>query len=127
MRFARLRETGKWLRYSSYHWLLEWEGFRWGKVLRVDQRLAIEGTWKCSGWAITTAVAKKSQVLGCLSGGALGDAWAGPWEGATGPVDFQILSQSYLSDDTQLTLATCESIIENGGVNTERLAAHFAT
>lgn len=70
---------------------------------------------------------KRSQILGCILGGALGDAWGGPWEGNPGRVAFQIPSRSSVSDDTQLTLATCESIIENGGIHVERLASQLAT
>jgi ADP-ribosyl-[dinitrogen reductase] hydrolase len=70
---------------------------------------------------------KKSQILGCILGGALGDAWGGPWEGSPGRIAFQIPSRSSVSDDTQFTLATCESIIENGGIHVEHLASHFAT
>lgn len=70
---------------------------------------------------------KRSRILGCILGGALGDAWGGQWEGKPGHVAFQIPSRSFVSDDTQLTLATCESIIESGGINAERLASHFAT
>jgi ADP-ribosyl-[dinitrogen reductase] hydrolase len=65
------------------------------------------------------------QILGCLLGGALGDAWGGPWEGRVGPSDFKVPSQSKVPDDTQLTLATCESIIERGCVDSESLASHF--
>jgi ADP-ribosyl-[dinitrogen reductase] hydrolase len=74
-----------------------------------------------------TDLKKRNQILGCILGGALGDAWGGPWEGNPSQVAFQIPSRSSVSDDTQLTLATCESIIENGGIHTERLAFHFAT
>lgn len=38
---------------------------------------------------------------------------------------FQIPERLVLSDDTQFTLATCESIIECGGVQPEHLAMHF--
>src|ERR1700746_3939622 len=72
-------------------------------------------------------VDNRSRILGCILGGALGDAWGGPWEGNPGRVAFQIPSRSSVSDDTQLTLATCESIIESGGVHPERLASNFAT
>jgi ADP-ribosyl-[dinitrogen reductase] hydrolase len=65
------------------------------------------------------------QVLGCLLGGALGDAWGGPWEGRVGPSHFKVPSESKVSDDTQLTLATCESIIERGCVDPESLGSHF--
>lgn len=68
----------------------------------------------------------ESQALGCLLGGALGDAWGGRWEGHAGPIQFAIPIQSQVSDDTQLTLATCESIIEHGSADPERLASHFA-
>ena len=67
----------------------------------------------------------KTRVLGCLLGGALGDAWGGPYEGMAGPLVFEIPSRPALSDDTQLTLATCESIIELGRVHPENLASHF--
>jgi ADP-ribosyl-[dinitrogen reductase] hydrolase len=68
---------------------------------------------------------KHDQVMGCLLGGALGDAWGGPWEGRVGPIHFEIPTLSSVSDDTQLTLATCESIIENGCVDPECLASCF--
>lgn len=67
----------------------------------------------------------EDQVLGCILGGALGDAWGGPWEGRVGPLKFEIPLQSRISDDTQLTLATCESVIEKGFFDPENLAAHF--
>ncbi len=67
----------------------------------------------------------KTRVLGCLLGGALGDAWGGPFDGAAGPVVFEVPSQPELSDDTQLTLATCQSINEFGCVDPENLASHL--
>ncbi len=77
--------------------------------------------------AMQAHLKKRSRILGCILGGALGDAWGGPWEGNPGRLAFQIPLRSSVSDDTQLTLATCESIIENGGVHAERLASHLAT
>jgi ADP-ribosyl-[dinitrogen reductase] hydrolase len=71
------------------------------------------------------SIALKDRVLGCLLGGALGDAWGGPWEGAAGPIDFQIPTRPMMSDDTELTLATCESIVDCGRVDPENLAFHF--
>ena len=68
----------------------------------------------------------KSRVIGCPLAGALGDAWGGPWEGRIGPVPFEVPSHPVLSDDTQLTLATCESIIETDAVQPERVATRFA-
>ncbi|HXA00297.1 MAG TPA: ADP-ribosylglycohydrolase family protein [Candidatus Dormibacteraeota bacterium] len=69
---------------------------------------------------------QKNQVLGCILGGALGDAWGRPCEGSPSHVAFEVPSRSSVSDDTQLTLATCESIIENRGVYAERVASCFA-
>jgi ADP-ribosyl-[dinitrogen reductase] hydrolase len=74
-----------------------------------------------------TDLKQRNQILGCILGGALGDAWGGPWEGNPDPVAFRIPSKSSVSDDTQLTLATCESIIENRGVHAERIASQLAT
>jgi ADP-ribosyl-[dinitrogen reductase] hydrolase len=71
-------------------------------------------------------MSRRDQILGCLLGGALGDAWGGPWEGRTGPIRFEIPPRASLSDDTQLTVATCESIIERERVDPEHLAPHFA-
>jgi ADP-ribosyl-[dinitrogen reductase] hydrolase len=72
-----------------------------------------------------TSIALKDRVLGCLLGGALGDAWGGPWEGVAGPIDFQKPARPKVSDDTELTLATCESIVDCGRVDPENLAFHF--
>jgi len=69
---------------------------------------------------------KRNRIIGCILGGALGDAWGGPWEGSPRYVAFQIPERSSISDDTQLTLATCESIIENRAIHVEHLASHFA-
>ena len=61
--------------------------------------------------------------LGCLFGGAIGDAWgstyehAGPWGGGHRPWRF--------TDDTQLTVATCEAILSSGTVAPEGMAERF--
>jgi len=75
--------------------------------------------------ATQASITVQSRVLGCILGGALGDAWGGPSEGSTGRVSFEIPARPVLSDDTQLTLATCQSIIERGRVDPEKLASHF--
>lgn len=67
----------------------------------------------------------RSRVIGCLLGGALGDAWGGAYEGRTGPISFHVPERPVISDDTELTLATCESIIESGCVEPANLASHF--
>ncbi|HRC84904.1 MAG TPA: ADP-ribosylglycohydrolase family protein [Thermoanaerobaculia bacterium] len=55
----------------------------------------------------------RDQVLGCLLGGAVGDAFCGVAE----------RGRISLSDDTQLTLATCESLAALGGVDPAAIAA----
>jgi ADP-ribosyl-[dinitrogen reductase] hydrolase len=62
------------------------------------------------------------RILGCVLGGALGDAWGGPYEGAL-PREAPAFSPvGRLSDDTQMTLATCESIIKRGAVEPANIA-----
>lgn len=54
-------------------------------------------------------------VLGCLLGGAIGDSLGGARE----------RGRLSLSDDTQLTLATCEAIVARGFVSPEAIAERF--
>jgi ADP-ribosyl-[dinitrogen reductase] hydrolase len=65
------------------------------------------------------------RILGCLLGGAIGDAWGGPYEGALPQAVPVFPASARLSDDTQLTTATCESIIENIGVEPAHIAGRF--
>lgn len=67
----------------------------------------------------------RERILGSLLGGALGDAWGTLYEGQKGPVQFVVPDRPFVSDDTQLTFATCESIINLGAVDPAHLAAHF--
>lgn len=67
------------------------------------------------------------RVLGCILGGAIGDAFGGAYENAPALVEIDDSEDWELSDDTQLTIATCEAIIEaNGNVEPELIAARFA-
>jgi len=54
-------------------------------------------------------------VLGCIVGGAIGDCIGGLAE----------QNRLCLSDDTQLTLATCEAICASGEVSPDQIAAAF--
>ena len=55
----------------------------------------------------------------------MGDAMGGPFEGQRGPVQFREPENWTLSDDSQLTLATCEAITQAGTVSPEQIADHF--
>jgi ADP-ribosyl-[dinitrogen reductase] hydrolase len=57
----------------------------------------------------------ENRIIGCIQGGAVGDALGSAGEGR----------EVSLSDDTQLTLATCEAIEAAGGVSPEAIAAAF--
>lgn len=72
---------------------------------------------------MTTALHDRAR--GCIIGGALGDAMGGPFEGQPGPIRFQQHARWFISDDSQLTLATCESIIEAGKVSAKHVAQRF--
>jgi ADP-ribosylglycohydrolase len=66
----------------------------------------------------------KNKLKGCLVLGAIGDAIGGRYEGK---YENQSISYEFnwaLSDDTQLTLATCEAIY-NTDVSAEKIAASF--
>ncbi|MEZ4222578.1 MAG: ADP-ribosylglycohydrolase family protein [Polyangiaceae bacterium] len=67
----------------------------------------------------------RDRVLGCIVGGAIGDAWGGPYEGRTGPLEFSVSETSRISDDTQLTLATCEAYVADRRFSPENVAARL--
>ena len=53
---------------------------------------------------------RADQIRASLIGGSLGDAWGGPYEGRPGPLAAPFPDVGQLSDDTYLTIATCEAI-----------------
>jgi ADP-ribosyl-[dinitrogen reductase] hydrolase len=65
------------------------------------------------------------RARGCIIAGAIGDAMGGPFEGQPGPLRFREHGDWAISDDSQLTLATCESIIEVAKVSPEHIAGRF--
>lgn len=68
------------------------------------------------------------KIIGCILGGAVGDAVGLPYEGYDSTVEAVELKGQQISDDTQLTLATCEAIIEhNGIVEPSVIASRFAS
>lgn len=74
-----------------------------------------------------TGLSVRDRISGCILGGAIGDALGGAYEGKPSPVTLDEAVDWQLSDDTQLTLATCEAIIENQGkADPAIIAARFA-
>ena len=69
--------------------------------------------------------ATEDRIVGCIVGGAIGDAAGGPYEGLPGPVRIDDSLAWHISDDTQLTLATCEAILDAGGVDPQSIARRF--
>lgn len=65
-------------------------------------------------------------VIGCIVAGAIGDAAGAAFEGRD-DVAFDNLREMdwHLTDDTQLTLATCEAIVEAGHPDPESIASSF--
>jgi ADP-ribosylglycohydrolase len=69
----------------------------------------------------------RDQILGCILGGAIGDALGFSHEGKRPPIEISGDDELRLSDDTQLTLATCEAITSCGGlVDPAAIAGRFA-
>jgi ADP-ribosylglycohydrolase len=70
-------------------------------------------------------LSREDRITGCLLGGALGDAVGSHFEGSAGHGDFRLPSDLRVTDDTQLTIATCESIVDSLVVSPESVANHF--
>jgi ADP-ribosylglycohydrolase len=58
-------------------------------------------------------------------GGAIGDGWGRPFEGGAPREGVPVPDEFAISDDTQLTLATCEAIIDAGRVDPAKIAERF--
>lgn len=71
------------------------------------------------------ALTSQERLAGCLLGGALGDALGAHFEGRPTNAAFLIPLSLHITDDTQLTLATCEAIVEAGKVCPAAVADHF--
>lgn len=67
----------------------------------------------------------EDRIIGCLLGGALGDAVGAGFEGSLAPSDFSIPADLRVTDDTQLTIATCEAIIKRGIAEPESIASRL--
>jgi len=71
-------------------------------------------------------VGRNDRIAGCLLGGAIGDAWGSQFENRSLPFTADIDCGWGLTDDTQLTLSTCDAIVAAGCVDAERIAAEMA-
>ena len=67
-----------------------------------------------------------NRILGSILGGAIGDCLGGPHEGGKPPFVFSHQFEWRISDDTQLTLATCEAISKNKRVDPQGISETFA-
>lgn len=65
------------------------------------------------------------RIVGCIVGGAIGDAWGSEYEARSAPLDFTVPKASRISDDTQLTLATCEAYVSHRELRPEHVASHL--
>lgn len=70
-------------------------------------------------------LSREDRVAGCLLGGALGDAIGSAFEGGEPGPDFALPESLRITDDTQLTIATCESIAKTSAVAPEQIALSF--
>jgi len=74
---------------------------------------------------MSTPLTRRDKITGGLVGGALGDAIGAHFEGKPAGIEFVIPSTLQITDDTQLTIATCEAILERRQVDPESIAQHF--
>ncbi|MFN0059789.1 MAG: ADP-ribosylglycohydrolase family protein [Planctomycetota bacterium] len=65
------------------------------------------------------------RVVGAILGGAIGDGWGRRYEGSVSRAPVVTPDKLVVTDDTQLTIATCESVVECGRADPERIAARF--
>lgn len=75
---------------------------------------------------MNSSPAQKDRILGCIVGGAIGDAFGAPYEGAEPPVEIDPTIGAILTDDTVLTLATCEAIVAERRVDPAAIAGRCA-
>lgn len=64
-------------------------------------------------------------VVGAIVGGAIGDGWGRTAEGHRVAGPMAPPRRFVVSDDTQLTLATCEAVLEADGIDPAAIAAAF--
>lgn len=65
------------------------------------------------------------RVVGTILGGAIGDGWGRPYEGSVGRPPSRVPDELVVTDDTQLTIATCEAVVEHGSIDPQTIAERF--
>ena len=65
------------------------------------------------------------RAVGSIVGGALGDGWGRPFEGTVPRGAIRVPDELVVTDDTQLTLATCEAVIDGGIIDPAKIAERF--
>ncbi|MEM7261680.1 MAG: ADP-ribosylglycohydrolase family protein [Planctomycetota bacterium] len=68
---------------------------------------------------------KRERARAILLAGALGDAIGATYEGKDAPTEIVVADHLLVTDDTQLTLATCQSIIAERRIDPESIARQF--
>lgn len=68
---------------------------------------------------------ESEKLKGCLFCGAMGDAAGGKYEGQPPSENIEIEFNGSISDDTQLTLATCEAVFDAVIISPEKVAKQF--
>ncbi len=71
-------------------------------------------------------MSRRNQIIGCIVGGAIGDCFGSAYEGKKLPITINKNYPWKISDDTQLTLATCEAILNSGKIDPAIIAETFA-
>lgn len=69
---------------------------------------------------------KSDRIVGCIVGGAIGDAMGAAYEGRAPPIHVDNSLDWFLTDDTRLTLATCEGLLR-GDVDPASIADKYAS
>jgi len=76
-------------------------------------------------WAVIDGPTQADRVVGTVLGGALGDGWGSAHEGSVPRPPVPLPGELVVTDDTQLTVATCEAIVEAGRAEPGPIAARF--
>jgi len=71
------------------------------------------------------AISREDRIAGCLLGGALGDSIGSCFEGMAACDNVSIPANLRVTDDTQMTIATCEAVIESRAITPQSIADQF--